>query len=241
MPENFALFAGDYRRCAEQHGERIRTWLSRQAKELGLFLVAGTIPLATREDGSVVPTPLVRSANLAFGPDGSQLARYDKLHLFDAQVQDAHGRYRESDVFEPGEQVRTVNLGGICTGLAVCYDLRFATHARALAQAGATLLLYPSAFTRTTGEAHWQLLLKARAVETGCYVFGVNQCGQHTQTRHSYGHSMLVDPWGEVVAEREDSPGVLVADMSLERVTDVRQRMPVHDHQRFRVQLNDNG
>lgn len=239
LPENFALFAGDYRRCAELNGERIQQWLARQARELGLFLVGGTIPLLTREDGSTVAAPRVRSVSLVYGPDGNLLARYDKLHLFDAQVEDAHGRYRESAVFEPGEQVRVVDIAGICTGLAVCYDLRFASQARALADKGASLLLYPSAFTEATGEAHWKLLLQARAVETGCYVFGVNQCGQHTDTRRSYGHTLLVDPWGDVVAERASSPGVLIADLCMQRLEEVRRRMPVHDHQKFTVQLND--
>ncbi|MGB1222190.1 MAG: nitrilase-related carbon-nitrogen hydrolase, partial [Alcanivoracaceae bacterium] len=141
LPENFALYAGDYRRCAEQHGERLRQWLSDQARSLGLFLVGGTIPLLAREDGSHVPAPRVRSVSLVHGPDGRQLARYDKLHLFDAQVQDAHGRYRESAVFEAGNATRVVDIAGICTGLAVCYDLRFASQARALADEGASLLV----------------------------------------------------------------------------------------------------
>lgn len=239
LPENFALYAQPYREVAEQRGEELVDWLSHQARELGIYIIGGTLPLVNRPDGSTAEAPRVRAASLVFSPDGECLARYDKLHLFDAEVGDAQGRYCESDIFEPGDRVRTVDLGGLSTGLAVCYDLRFAGLARLLADRGARLLVYPSAFTWVTGNAHWELLLRARAVETGCYVLGVGQTGRHSEKRRSFGHSCLVDPWGRVEARLGEEPGVLVGEVDLARLEEVRHRLPVWRHQRFGVTFPD--
>lgn len=239
LPENFALYAQPYRQVAEQRGGELKQWLSEQARELGLYLIGGTVPLIERADYSRVPAPRVRAACLVFSPAGEELARYDKLHLFDAEVGDRQGRYCESDIFEPGERVRSVDLGGLNTGLAVCYDLRFAGLAQALAERGARLLVYPSAFTWVTGNAHWELLLRARAVETGCYVLGVGQTGHHNEKRRSFGHSCLVDPWGRVQARLDEAPGVLLGQLDLARVEEIRHRLPVWRHQRFGVKFPD--
>lgn len=239
LPENFALYARPYRDLAERRGDELRQWLAEQARELGLYIIGGTLPLVERDDGSPVPAPRVRAASLVFSPTGECLARYDKLHLFDAEVGDAQGRYCESDIFEPGDAVRTVDLGGLNTGLAVCYDLRFAGLARALADRGARLLVYPSAFTWVTGNAHWELLLRARAVETGCYVLGVGQTGWHSDKRRSYGHSCLVDPWGRVEARLEEAPGLFVGEVDLARLEEIRHRLPLWRHQRFGVKFPD--
>lgn len=239
LPENFACYAGAYREVAERRGEELRTWLADQARRLGIFLIGGTIPLAVRPDGEAVTQPRVRAASEALGPDGRCLARYDKLHLFDADVPDAQGRYCESDVFEPGDRVRVADLGGLATGLAVCYDLRFPSLARVLADRGARLIVYPSAFTYVTGEAHWELLLRARAVETGCYVLGAGQGGHHSERRRSFGHSLLVDPWGRVEARLGEEPGVVMGDVDLARLEEIRHRLPVHHHQRFGVRFPD--
>jgi len=201
-----------------------------------MAIIGGSLPALQRPDGRPVPPPLVRTCSIAVSATGEPLARYDKLHLFDADVQDAQGRYRESDFFEPGQEVATVSVGGLQVGMAICYDLRFPALAQRLVNAGAQLLVYPSAFTAVTGAAHWQLLLRATAVQTGCYVLGANQCGQHGPRRSTYGHSMLVDPWGTVVDSLGDAPGALVAELDLATMNELRQRMPVQQHQRFRIE-----
>ena len=239
LPENFACYGGDYRSLAASQGQALDAWMAYWARELGVFLAAGSVPRLLRPEGTPVPEPRVRTALLVFDPQGQRIARYDKLHLFDMDVADAQGSYRESAVFEAGRSLETVTIAGWQVGLAICYDLRFPAQARALAQAGASLLLYPSAFTQVTGRAHWHMLVRARAVENGCYVLAANQCGEHNSKRRSYGHSLLVDPWGEIVAELDDQPGVLVAEVSEARVSRIRQAMPLHDHQRFTVNLDD--
>jgi predicted amidohydrolase len=238
LPENFACYGGDYRQLAET-ADDIIDWLGAQARDLKAWLIAGSLPQTRRADGSNVPAPRVRSAQLAFTPEGQQCARYDKLHLFDVEVGDAQGRYCESSVFEPGDKLVLTQIAGIRCGLAICYDLRFSSQALWLAQRGAELLLYPSAFTQVTGEAHWQILLRARAVETGCYVLAANQCGQHNVRRASYGHSMLVDPWGRVVSSLGVEEGVLPVQIDLSQVVQVRKNLPLLTQQRLMVGLPD--
>lgn len=239
LPENFACYGGDYRALAEREGAAMQAWLAAQAREQGVWLLGGTLPLVQRADGSAVAAPRVRAASLLYGPDGALQARYDKLHLFDAQVADAQGSYQESARFEAGDRLRVAEVGGFGIGLAVCYDLRFPSLARALVDRGAQVLVYPSAFTAVTGAAHWRLLLCARAVETGCYVLGVNQCGQHSERRASFGHSLLADPWGRVVAELDDAPGILLAELRQDEIDETRRRLPVHTHQRLLTGLPD--
>ncbi|MBM1143209.1 carbon-nitrogen hydrolase family protein [Alcanivorax sp. ZXX171] len=234
LPENFAGYGVDYRVLAERH-EALCQWLGERARALGLWILGGSLPALTRPDGSAVPAPRVRTRAVLAGPDGTVAARYDKLHLFDADVADAQGRYRESDVFEAGNQVVVADAGGLKVGLAICYDLRFPLHARALADAGADLIVYPSAFTATTGAAHWQVLLRAAAIQNGSYVLGANQCGRHSEQRASHGHSMLVDPWGRVVAEGGENPGVVLGPVDPAVLKTVRSGLPVHTHQRFQV------
>lgn len=232
LPENFAGYGVDYRDLG-QHYDFLCDWLSRQARLHGLALVGGSIPSLNRPDHTPVPGSRVRTRAVAVEADGSIQAVYDKLHLFDAQVDDAQGRYRESRVFEPGGEAVTVNLAGLRLGLAICYDLRFPALAQRLVEQGAELLVYPSAFTAVTGAAHWQLLLRATAVQSGCFVLGANQCGQHSPRRASFGHSMLVDPWGTVQTTLAEEPGTFVAPVDLATMTAIRQRMPVQEHQRF--------
>lgn len=239
LPENFACYGGDYLDVARTHGDALQAWLTHWARTLGVTLVGGSIPMADRPDGTEVPGGRVRTSCLMFTAQGECIGRYDKLHLFDVQVADGQGRYCESAVFEPGNRLLVRAAGELQVGLMICYDLRFALLARALANAGANLLVYPSAFTEVTGAAHWHLLLRARAVETGCYVLAANQCGQHNDKRCSYGHSLLVNPWGEIVAELENSPGVLLADIDMQRLQQVRDNLPLHQHQRLAVELPD--
>lgn len=239
LPENVAVYGGGYRDVADQRGAMLVDWARQQARQLGIWLIAGTLPLATRPDGEAVPGTRVRAASLLISPDGELVARYDKLHLFDATVADAQSRYCESESFEPGDRLAMADIDGLRVGLAVCYDLRFPELALALAQRGAGLLVYPSAFTAVTGAAHWRLLLRARAVENGCYVLGVNQCGQHDPRRASYGRSLLVDPWGTVVAELNDRPDELLADIDLTRIDDIRSQLPTLQHRRLTTGLPD--
>lgn len=234
LPENFAQYGGDYRGLSAQY-VWLKEWLCEQARTLGMAIIGGSIPASERPDGSPVPAPRVRTRSLAVDEKGRVQADYDKLHLFDAQVNDAQGRYCESDVFEPGDQTRVVSLAGLQVGLAICYDLRFPALAQRLASEGADLLVYPSAFTAVTGAAHWELLLRATAVQSGCYTLGANQCGQHAPRRASYGHSLLVNPWGEVQASLGNTIDVLVAELDLATMKELRQRIPVQQHQRLQI------
>lgn len=237
LPENVACYGGDYRQMAAQAAE-VQQWLQQQARQLDAWVIAGSLPLLTRPDGSQVPAPRVRAAQLVVSPDGCVQARYDKLHLFDVDVGDAQGQYRESATFEPGNKAVLTRVADMVCGLAICFDVRFAALALLLAQQGAQLLVYPSAFTQKTGEAHWETLLRARAIETGCHVLAANQCGQHNARRASYGHSMLVDPWGRVVARLGAEPGVLRAEVDLDLQQQIRQQLPLLSQQTLGIDLH---
>ncbi len=163
--------------------------------------------------------------------DGEIRARYDKLHMFDIELNNGEF-YRESDAIAPGDKAVVTATPWGKLGLSVCYDLRFGQLYRALAQAGAEFVTIPAAFTQTTGQAHWHILVRARAIETGCFVIAPNQCGHHCDKRYSYGHSLIVDPWGEVLADGGAEPGVIFADIDLDQVARVRSRIPVLDNAR---------
>jgi predicted amidohydrolase len=175
-----------------------------------------------------IPLPDGRFANrsVLFAPDGAIVATYDKIHLFDATIAGLNA-YRESATYAGGEQAVTAPLGDFTLGLSICYDMRFPRLYNALANAGASLIAVPAAFTVPTGQAHWHVLLRARAIETGSYVIAAAQGGQHANGRATYGHSVIIDPWGRVIAELDhDAPGVLLAEISPEQVVDARQRIP---------------
>lgn len=175
-----------------------------------------------------VPLPDGRFANrsVLFGPDGAIIATYDKIHLFDADIAGLNA-YRESATYAGGTQAVTAPLGPFTLGLSICYDMRFPKLYNSLANAGATLMAVPAAFTVPTGQAHWHVLLRARAIETGSYVIAAAQGGQHPNGRATYGHSLVIDPWGRVIAElAHDEPGVLVAEIVPELVREVRERIP---------------
>ena len=194
-----------------------------RARQHALTILVGSQLIL--EDGRIF------NRSFLLDPDGEIRARYDKLHMFDIELANGEA-YRESDAIAPGDKAVLVEtpLGKI--GLSVCYDLRFGALYRALAQAGAEIITIPAAFTQTTGEAHWHTLVRARAIETGCYVIAPNQCGHHCDKRHSYGHSLIVDPWGEVLADGGAEPGVIFADIDLERVGKARARIPVLENER---------
>ena len=238
LPENFAAFQSRHLLeigRAEAGGEEgsIQAFLEREARRLGLWIVAGSIPMATRPDGSAIEDGRVRASCLVIDADGRQVARYDKIHLFDAEVGDSQGRYRESAVFEPGDTVVSVDTPAGRLGLSICYDLRFPELYRRLREEGAEWVVVPSAFTHRTGEAHWEALLRARAIENQFWVCAPNQGGQHDERRRTWGHSMIVDPWGGVVTELEQGPGVVDAQLDAEMLANTRSAIPVWEHRRL--------
>lgn len=234
LPENAAVFGAAAQLALRDRSAEVLAWFAGQAAAHRMILVAGTLPLATRPDGSPVPAGRVRSAAMVWGPSGELLGRYDKRHLFDVDVADAQGRYQESATYEPGEQA----VGAIETelgklGILTCYDLRFPEQARALRRQGAELLVVPAAFTAVTGKAHWQVLLRARAIENQCLVIGAGQGGQHGPQRQTWGHSQVIDAWGVVLTERqEDGEGLVVATFDRAELARLRQRMPLEAHRR---------
>jgi predicted amidohydrolase len=162
---------------------------------------------------------------------GEIRARYDKLHMFDIELSNGES-YRESDAIAPGDKAVIVDTALGRLGLSICYDLRFGALYRTLAQAGAEFITIPAAFTQTTGAAHWHTLVRARAIETGAFIIAPNQCGHHCDKRYSYGHSLIVDPWGEILADGGAEAGVIYADIDLEQVQKVRSRIPVLENER---------
>ncbi|GAB3629213.1 acyltransferase [Pandoraea terrae] len=199
----------------------IQTFLAESAQRHQVWLIGGTLPLAAPEPERVLNTTLV------FGPDGNLAARYDKIHLFNfVKGEEA---YDEAHTIRPGDAVSAFDTPFGRVGLSVCYDLRFPELYRALGDC--TLMVVPAAFTYTTGRAHWELLLRARAVENQCYVLAAAQGGRHENDRRTWGHTMLVDPWGEIVAQREDEgPGIVVGELDGERLASVRQSLPALRH-----------
>jgi predicted amidohydrolase len=196
------------------------------ARETGAWLLLGSV-VVRREAGDD------RLANRSFliAPDGGIKARYDKIHMFDVELAGGES-YRESNAFRPGEAAVTAALPWGVLGMSVCYDLRFPHLYRALAQAGADFLAVPSAFTVPTGRAHWHVLLRARAIENGCFVFAPAQWGQHAEGRKTYGHSLIVAPWGEVLAEAEDGNGVIIAEIDPAKIAEARRAVPSLRHDR---------
>jgi predicted amidohydrolase len=192
------------------------------AAELGLWLHIGSIAVKVAE---------ARAANRSFlfTPDGGIAARYDKIHMFDVTLPGGE-TYRESRIYQPGRSAIIADLpwGGL--GFTTCYDLRFPEQYKALAEAGARFLAAPSAFTRLTGEAHWRVLIRARAIENGCFVFAAAQGGRHESGRATFGHSLIVSPWGDILGEGGDEPGLIVADIDPTQVDEARGRIPSLSH-----------
>lgn len=236
LPENFAVLSThqmlECGRAESGQEPVIRAFLAKQAKRLGLWIVGGSMPLADRPGGTAIEAR-VRASCLVFDDQGREVVRYDKIHLFDAMVEDAHGQYRESDTFEPGDQVVTVETPAGKLGVAICYDLRFPELFRALRAEGVDWVCLPSAFTWQTGEAHWHALIRARAIENQVAVVAAGQGGQNSERRRTYGHSLICDPWGQVVSELAEGPGVVVADLDRDQLGQLRKRMPVWEHRRL--------
>jgi len=184
----------------------------------------GTLPLASGEEGRV------RNANLVFSPTGEQVARYDKIHLF--RYDNGREQYDEGRTLRAGSEPVSFDAAGLRVGLSICYDLRFPELYRALMQPPCDLLCVPSAFTHPTGSAHWEVLLRARAIENQCYVVAAAQGGRHENGRRTFGHSLIVDPWGEVVAMLPEGEGVVAGEVRRERIAEVRAQLPALEHRR---------
>ena len=229
LPESFALF-GDragVAQLARQEAESatLQHWLSALARRLQLTLVGGTIAVAS-EGGRAW------ASCFSYGPDGGELGCYRKIHLFDASVNDATAAYRESDDYRPGEHVCVLQTPLGRVGVAICYDLRFPALFQRMLDIGVDIIAIPSAFTRTTGLAHWLPLLRARAIECQCLVIGANQGGEHAGGRQTSGGSAIVDAWGNVLAEAGFGETVLVAEWDAVEQAAIRKRMPVYEHRR---------
>ena len=231
LPENFNLMPQhDSERvvAAEADGSgATQEFLAEQAARHGIWLVGGTIPLRSPDPARVY------AACLVYGPDGNRAARYDKIHLFDVHLDETDESYHESASTVHGERVVTVDTDLGRVGLAVCYDLRFPELFRALLERGSEIFVLPAAFTASTGRAHWEPLLRARAIENLSYIAASAQGGYHVSGRETYGHSMIVDPWGVVLAERERGAGVVGAEIDLARLRRVRRSFPSIDHRRL--------
>lgn len=192
--------------------------------ELGVTLLIGSLAIRATEG---------KCANRSFliGPDGAVMAKYDKIHMFDVQL-NAGNIYRESDSYAAGSAAVVADLPAGRLGMTVCYDVRFPDLFRQLAVAGAKVIAVPAAFTRITGEAHWHILLRSRAIETGCYIIAPAQGGKHQDGRETYGHSLIIDPWGEILAEAGTEPGVIAATLDLSKVDEVHGKIPSLRHVR---------
>jgi deaminated glutathione amidase len=230
LPENFALMPrndADRMAAAESSGHGpIQDFLSAQARRHGAWIVGGTIPLSTEDPRKV------RAACLLFNDRGERVARYDKIHLFDVHLANGE-QYQESSNFEPGDEVVAADTPWGKLGLAVCYDLRFPELFRRLLDQGAEIFAVPSAFTAHTGKAHWEVLVRARAIENSAYVIASAQSGRHANGRETYGDSMIVSPWGEVLARLAGGAGYVVADCNRSRLQGVRASLPSIRHRRL--------
>lgn len=225
LPENFAMMArdaGDRLKVKESLGTgEIQDFLSSMALENKVWLVGGTISLATEDPNKVW------ASCLFYNDQGKQIARYDKIHLFDAMVSETE-IHQESRFVEAGKQALVVDTPFGKVGLAVCFDVRFPHLFNSLAAKGAEIIVLPSAFTYKTGNAHWEILTRCRAIDTFSYLIGAAQGGTHTNGRKTYGHSLIVGPWGEVLAEKEDlAPGVIYAEVDLEYLQHIRKAIPL--------------
>ena len=234
LPEAFACYGsadvGVLAGAERDPAGPLRSFLAATAREHGILLVGGTIPVAGE-----APAERPRAACFLYAEDGSELARYDKIHLFDVDLPDVQRRYRESDSYAPGERLVCAPTACGMLGLGVCYDLRFPEMFRALGQRGMDVLALPSAFTRLTGEAHWHVLLRSRAIENQVYVIAPDQGGRHSATRETWGGSAIIDPWGRVLASAASGEAVIAAEVDAAVLRDVRERLPVRAHQRFYV------
>jgi len=235
-PENAVVFGNkeDYHNSAEELGDGpIQERISRLAVEQQVWILIGSMPIRRTS----VKTQGVTTTSVLFNPQGQIVANYDKLHMFDVDVADGHKRYRESETFTPGNDIVVAETSFAKLGLSICYDVRFPNLYAELRRLGAQILLVPAAFTALTGKAHWEVLLRARAIENQCWIIAVGQGGHHACGRETWGHSMVISPWGEIIASLGQDAASLVVDIELEQIESVRAAMPISAHTRFRNQF----
>ena len=236
LPENFAIMGNndlDKVKVAEQAGDGpIQAFLRDQAARHGIWLVGGTVPIQSRETGKVYASCLLHNDS------GEQVARYDKIHLFDVTLEDNDESYTESETITPGDQVVVVDTPFGKLGMAVCYDLRFPELFRAMVDEGMEICVLPSAFTGLTGKAHWESLLRARAIENSSYMIAAGQGGYHVSGRETHGDSMIIDPWGVVLNRLPHGTGVVVSDINLEKLERTREMFPVLEHRRLACKID---
>ena len=200
--------ASNYSKAEWDDESYSQKWFGNIARKFGIWLLAGSLMMRRRDDNELV------NRSLLFGPNGAVVAAYDKIHMFDADVGDGKS-YQESASFSAGQSPVIAHVKNVPCGLTICYDVRFAHLYRQLALDGAQLFLVPAAFTALSGKAHWHVLLRARAIETGCYVVAPAQFGTHADGRKTYGHSLIIDPWGEIIAEAQDGDAIIHAALDL--------------------------
>ena len=236
LPENFAIMGMtevDKVAIAEKADEGpIQQFLSQQASKHGVWIVGGTVPIESSVTGKVYSTSLL------YNDSGDMVARYDKIHLFDVMLEDSNESYNESETIESGNDVVVVDTPFGKLGMAICYDLRFPELFRAMADVGMEICVLPSAFTNLTGRAHWESLLRARAIENLCYMIAPDQGGYHKNGRETYGDSMIVDPWGVVLNRLPHGTGVVVSDVDLEKLRNTRQNFPALQHRRLDCRID---
>lgn len=233
LPENFAIMGmqeHDKVRLAEPEGNGpIQQFLADQSARHGVWLVGGTIPLQAQDRNKV------RAACVVYDDKGQRVGRYDKIHLFDVQLAETGDQYQESDTIEAGDQVVVLDTPFGRLGLAVCYDVRFPELFRSMHDQGVELIALPAAFTAITGRAHWEALMRARAIENLCFVIASAQGGYHVNGRETHGDSMIIDPWGAVLDRLPGGSGVVTAELDLERLRSVRRTFPALTHRRLHV------
>jgi predicted amidohydrolase len=235
-PENTALMEMSGERLFERIKPEAETTIlgdfAGLARDLGVWLHVGSLAIRVDERKAA-------NRSFLFGPDGRIAARYDKIHMFDVDLPSGE-IYRESTNYRPGSIAVNAHLPWGTLGMTTCYDLRFPEQYKALAKGGADFLSVPAAFTRQTGQAHWHVLLRARAIETGCFVLAAAQAGNHENGRSTYGHSMIISPWGEILAEGGEEPEIISAEIDVAQVAAARQRIPALNHVRqFDVMYGD--
>jgi len=240
LPENFALMGKhekDHLQIAEYAGQgMIQDFLAKQAKQYGLWILGGSIPLRLDDTPANITPNKVSASALLFNAQGEQVARYDKMHLFDVRLPNGDV-YAESDTTQPGFNSMVVDTPFGKLGIAICYDLRFPELFREMSAEGAQIFVIPAAFTDTTGKAHWEVLLRARAIENLSYVIAAGQGGYHINGKATYGHSMIIDYWGNVREVLEKGEGVIVSTIDLSTLDSVRTNFPVLEHRELCLAL----
>lgn len=235
LPENFAIMGmqeEDKVKVRETYGQGlIQDFLAEQARQHGIWIVGGTVPLTAKDSQHI------RAACLLFDDKGEIKARYDKVHLFDVNMPESQEIYDESTTTEPGDSATVVETPFGRLGLAVCYDLRFPELFRRMSDEGAELFAIPSAFTALTGRAHWEVLVRARAIENLCYVIAAAQGGYHVNGRETHGDSMIVDPWGSVLDRLPRGSGFVISELDIDKVRNTRRNFPVLKHRKIPCKL----